>query len=142
MKSVLDIVKESSDKMPRYIRVQAPYEDNPRLPDSNKPFKQVTVETIPEIAWSHIYPLSYHDELNWQRRIPGESKHGKTLCHEEGNHIYFLLEQPSGKNWDLVGLYNLQEETLYMDTLLRNFESWMGSNFSVSMREFNPDEPN
>lgn len=140
MKSVLDIVKESSDKMPRYIRVQAPSTDSPQFPDSTR-FKQVTVETIPEIAWTHIYPLSYYDELNWQRRIPGESKHGKTLCHEEGNRIYFLLEQPNGKNWDLVGIYNLQEETLYMDTLLRNFESWMGSNFSVLMREFNPGVP-
>lgn len=126
--------------MPRYIRVQAPSTDSPQFPDSTR-FKQVTVETIPEIAWTHIYPLSYYDELNWQRRIPGESKHGKTLCHEEGNRIYFLLEQPNGKNWDLVGIYNLQEETLYMDTLLRNFESWMGSNFSVLMREFNPGVP-
>jgi hypothetical protein len=88
-----------------------------------------------------MYPFSYHDELNWQRRIPGESKHGKTLTHEEGNYIYFLLEQPSGKSWDLVGIYNMKEETLYFDTQIRNFESWMGANFSVTMREFRPELP-
>lgn len=140
MKQLIDIVNESDLKMPRYITVQAPYEDSPKTPDNDK-FKQVRVETIPEVAWTHMYPLSYHDELNWQRRITGESKHGKTLCHEEGNYIYFLLEQPSGKSWDLIGMYNIKEEMLYFDTLIRNFESWMGANFSVSMSELRPDLP-
>ncbi len=140
MKSVLDIVKESSDKMPRYIRVQAPSTDSPQFPDSTR-FKLVTVETIPEIAWTHIYPLSYHNELNWQQRIPGESKSGITLCYEEGNYTYFLLEQPSGKNWDLVGLYNLKDEMLYVNTTLGNFQNWMGANFSVTMTEMVPETP-
>jgi hypothetical protein len=131
MKSLLDIVNESDLKMPRYITVRKP----------NDWKSTVRIETIPEVAWAHMYPFSYHDELNWQRRIPGESKHGKTLTHEEGNYIYFLLEQPSGKSWDLVGIYNMKEETLYFDTLIRNFESWMGANFSVSMREFRPELP-
>lgn len=140
MKQLIEILSESNLKIPRYIRVQAPYEDSPKAPDSDK-FKQVRVETIPEVAWAHMYPLSYLDELNWQRRIPGESKHGKTLCHEEGNYIYFLLEQPSGKSWDLIGMYNIKEEMLYFDTLIRNFESWMGANFSVSMSELRPELP-
>ena len=134
MKSVLDIVSEASGmqyRMPKYIKVQSPKDWK----------KTVTVETIPDVAWAHMYPFSYYDELNWQRRIPGESKHGKTLCHEEGNYIYFLLEQPSGKSWDLVGMYSMKEEMLYFDTQIRNFESWMGANFSVSMRELRPELP-
>lgn len=126
MKQLIDIVNESGLKMPRYITVQKPDDWN----------KSVRIETIPEIAWTHMYPFSYRDEIEWQRRIPGESKHGKTLCHEEGNYIYFLLEQPSGKSWDLIGTYDMKEEMLYFDTQIRNFESWMEANFSVSMTEF------
>ncbi len=138
MKDLLQTIEEVNGKMPRYIHVQAPYEDNPRMPDTNKPFKMVNVETIPEIAWSHMYPLGYYDELNWQRRIPGKSKHGITLCHEEGDYIYFLLEKPTGNGWDLVGLYKMSEETLFIDTLLRNFVSWMGADFPITMREIVP----
>lgn len=132
MRSIIEIVKESSGSIPNRIRVQAPWSEP--ATDSQK-FKQVYVDTIPEIAWVHIYPLSLQDEMSWQRRIPGESKSGKTLCHEEGNYVYFLLEQPNGKGWDLIGIYNIKEECLYIDTTLSNFESWIGSRFSVTMRE-------
>lgn len=137
MRSLLDIVTESRG-MPDRIRVQAPSEDRPKSPDSNRQFKQVTVYTRPEITWMHVWPLSYHDEMQWQRRIPGRSKSGQTLCHEEGNYIYFLLENPVGNGWDMIGVYNTKEEMLYFDTSLVNFEDWTGAVFTVPMRELSP----
>ena len=127
MREVLDILNEARhyNGMPEKIRVQNPADFT----------KHSVVWTRPEITWEHMYPFSYHDEIEWQKRIPGESKHGKTLCHEEGDYIYFLLEQPSGKSWDLIGTYDMKDEMLYFDTLIRNFESWMGSKFTCTMIE-------
>ena len=125
MRTLLDIVNESKE-MPKRIRVQAPWSEP--ATDSQK-FKQVYVDTIPEIAWAHIYPLSLQDEMSWQRRITGEDK----LCYEEGNYIYFLSAE--GSNWNLVGIYDTKEENLYMDSRLKDFENCMGSRFSVTMHE-------
>lgn len=126
MKSLLQYVTEGRN-LPQYITVQVPLNDHPRLVDSPKAFKKIRVETRPDFTWEQMYPLNYHDELNWQRRITGNDK----LTHEEFNWIHFLVSD-DGKNWRIYALYDTADEILYCDNI-RDVEKSSGANFSVSM---------
>lgn len=131
MKELLEIVTEGL-KMPAKIHVQVDASTVSKHPVDQSKTKIVTVETRPEVTWLHCYPISWHDELQWQRRITGTDK----TTVEEGNWIYFLHLE--GSKWELYGIYNTVEECLYFDLPIRDFEQTAGVNFHVSMSERNP----
>lgn len=130
MKPLLDFINEDKN-LPQYITVQAPVTDRPTPEGESQKFKKVRVETRPEITWMHRYIFSFHDELNWQRRIVGTDK----LTHEEGNYIHFMVLD--GSTWTIYAMYNTKEEMLYCDNI-RDVERTAGVNFSVSMNSADP----